>query len=152
MIRVAHPPKESLRQAVNKFWDSFPPFWHRVRAHIREVAVEQFDITVEQFHILRLIRQGQGSVSEIAQAKHISRAAISQAMEALVTKGFVTRSQSPIDRRHVQLALTAEGSALLNSIFEDTSQWLMQALAPLSETEVQALIQAMESLQRVLPA
>jgi len=137
---------------VNKFWDSFPPFWHRVRAHIREVAVEQFDITVEQFHILRLIRQGQGSVSEIAQAKHISRAAISQAMEALVTKGFVTRSQSPIDRRHVLLALTAEGSALLNSIFEDTSQWLMQALAPLSETEVQALIQAMESLQRVLPA
>jgi len=137
---------------VDKFWDSFPPFWHRVRAHIREVAVEQFDITVEQFHILRLIRQGQGSVSEIAQAKHISRAAISQAMEALVTKGFVTRSQSPIDRRHVQLALTAEGSAHLNSIFEDTSQWLMPDLASLSETEVQALIKAMESLQRVLPA
>lgn len=134
------------------FWESVPPFWHRVRAHIREVAVVQFDITVEQFHILRHIRQGQGSVSEIAQAKHISRAAISQAMEALVNKGLVTRRQSQLDRRHVQLDLTAEGNALLDAIFEDTSQWLMKSLASLSNDELQAMIQVMESLQRVLPA
>jgi DNA-binding MarR family transcriptional regulator len=152
MIQVTHPSKESLRLAVDQFWECFPPFWHRVRAHIREVAVEQFDITVEQFHILRHIRQGQGSVSEIAQAKRISRAAISQAMEALVIKGLVTRSQSQVDRRHVRLDLTVEGNALLDAIFEDTSQWLMRALVPLSEAELRALIQAMESLQRVLPA
>jgi len=152
MIQVAYPSEESLKHAVDKFWESFPPFWNRVRAHIRQVAVDQYDITVEQFHILRHIRQGHGSVSEIAQAKHISRAAISQAMEALVSKGLVTRSQSPVDRRHVLLDLTSEGNALLEAIFEDTSQWLIGALAPLSEAELLALIQAMGSLQRVLPA
>jgi DNA-binding MarR family transcriptional regulator len=139
--------KNLLRQTVETFWETFPPFWHRVRAHIRQTA-EQHDISEEQFHILRHIRRGRCSVSELADAKNISRPAISQGVDLLVNKGFITRTTDTRDRRHVQLALTDSGNALLDTISEDTRQWMMQVLSPLSDEELQALTQAMESLRK----
>ena len=60
------PTTERLRQAVEAFWEHIPPLWQRIRAHIRQAAAEQFDLSVEQFHILRHIRRGQDTVSELA--------------------------------------------------------------------------------------
>ena len=140
---------EKLHQAVNAFWETFPPFWQRIRAHIRQMAAEQFGISVEHFHILRHIRSGQGSVSELAEVKNISRPAISQAVNVLVNKGLITRTTNACDRRHIQLALTDSGNALLDAIFEDTRHWMMQTLAPLSDEELQLLTQALDSLRNI---
>jgi DNA-binding MarR family transcriptional regulator len=145
------PSNEMLRQTVDTFWESFPPFWQRVRAHIREAAAQRFDITVEQFHILRHIRKGLGSVSELAEAKNISRPAISQAVDVLVHKGLIARSPDLQDRRHVQLDLTAEGNTLMDAISDDTRKWMMGILSTLDDRELKALAHAMESLKKTLP-
>ena len=141
---------EKLKQAVDVFWETFPPFWRMIQAHIREVAVEQFSITVEQFHILRHIRRGRDSVSALAEVKDISRPAISQSVGLLVTRGLIVRTIDPQDRRHVQLDLTADGNALMDTIFGDTRQWMMETFAPLSANEIQALTRSMESLKKIL--
>ena len=47
------------------------------------------------------------------------------------------------------MSLTASGSSLLDAIFENTRQWMMHSLAPLSETELLALLQALEALKKV---
>ena len=141
-----------LQQAVDAFWENLPPFWQRIRAHIRQVAAEQFDLSVEQFHILRHIRRGQASVSELAEAKNISRPAISQAVDVLVNKGFIQRMPDARDRRHVQLTLTDSGNALLDAIFADTYQWMMQLLSPMSAEELHNLVRAMDSLKKTHPA
>jgi DNA-binding MarR family transcriptional regulator len=148
MTTLSDPSNASLRQAVETFWETVPPFWQRIRAHIHQVATEQFDISVEQFHILRHIRRGQASVSELAEAKNISRPAISQAVNLLVNKGFITRIPDTRDRRHVRLALTASGDALLDAIFDETRQWMIQILSPLSDEELQSLTQGMDSLRK----
>jgi len=144
--------EELLRQTVEAFWESIPPFWHRIQAHIRQAAAEQFDISVEQFHILRHIRGGHDSVSELAEAKNISRPAISQAVDVLVNKGFIQRMPDARDRRHVQLTLTDSGNALLDAIFADTYQWMMQLLSPMSAEELHNLVRAMDSLKKTHPA
>jgi DNA-binding MarR family transcriptional regulator len=141
---------EKLRQAVDGFWETFPPLWRMIHAHIREVAVKQFNITVEQFHILRHIRRGRDSVSALAEAKDISRPAVSQAVDLLVTRGLILRTTDPQDRRHVKLDLTAEGNALMDAIFGDTRQWMMKLFAPLSAKEIQAFTFSMESLKKIL--
>lgn len=148
-----HPPSDHLlRHAVDAFWEAFPPFWHLVRAHIRQVAVEQFGISVEQFHILRQVRRGLVSISALAAARNISRPAISQAVEVLVQKGLLTRTTDPRDRRYIQLSLTAPGNALLDAIFDNTRQWMVQSLAALSEEELEALILALNALRKTQPA
>ena len=138
---------DKLRQVVDGFWETFPPLWRKIQIHIRKVAVEQYDITVEQFHILRHIRRGLDSVSALAEAKNISRPAISQSVDLLVTRGLIVRSIDPQDRRHVKLDLTAEGNALMDAIFGDTRQWMMKNLKPLGAREIKALTCSMESLK-----
>lgn len=141
---------KKLRQAVDVFWETFPPLWRMIQAHIREVAMEQFNITVEQFHILRHIRRGRDSVSALAEAKDISRPAISQSVDLLVIKGLIIRTVDPRDRRHVKLDLTADGNALMDAIFGDTRLWMMETFALLSANEIQALTRSMESLKKIL--
>jgi DNA-binding MarR family transcriptional regulator len=141
---------EKLRQAVEVFWETFPPLWRMIQAHIREVAVEQFNITVEQFHILRHIRRGRDSVSMLAETKGISRPAISQSVDLLVTRGLIVRSIDPQDRRHIKLDLTAGGNSLMDSIFNETRQWMMKVFAILSANEIEAFTSSMESLKKIL--
>lgn len=141
---------ENLEHAVNVFWETFPPLWRKIIAHIRQAAAEKFDITVEQFHILRHIRMGRDSVSALAEAKGISRPAISQSVDLLVTRGLIVRTIDQDDRRHVKLSLTGVGNALMDAIFDDTHQWMVKTLAPLSADEIEAFTSAMESLKNIL--
>lgn len=141
---------ELLRQAVDVFWETYPPLWRMIQAHIREVAVDQFNISVEQFHILRHIRRGRNSVSALAETRDISRPAISQSVDLLVTRGLIVRTIDMHDRRHIKLDLTPDGNALMDAIFGDTRQWMMKTLALLSVTEIKAFTSAMESLKKLL--
>ena len=138
---------ELLQQTIDRFWESFPPTWNRIRTNVRGIAVEKFGITVEQFHILRHIRKGHGSVSELAEAKGISRPAISQAVELLVGKGLVTRRQNTEDRRFVQLELTDEGSELLSAIFRENRIWMEEKLSALNSEQMKQIISTLEVLK-----
>jgi DNA-binding MarR family transcriptional regulator len=143
------PPDLVLEQAVDRFWETIPPLWNHLRARIRSVAAENFDLTVEQFHILRHIRTGVHTTSDLADAKNISRPAISQAVDVLVNKGLVARAQSTRDRRCVDLELTGEGNALLDAVFQDTRGWMKANLAALSPGELETVLQALDALKSV---
>ncbi len=120
---------ENLRdQAIDRFWETVPPLWNSIRSHIRTTATANFDISVEQFHVLRYVRRGTDSVSELATAKNISRPAISQAVEVLVKKGLLTRVPSKEDRRCVELVLTAAGNHLLDTVFKETRDWMKERM------------------------
>lgn len=142
------PPKEVLDSTIDKFWETIPSLWHMIRARIRDEAVSQFDITVEQFHILRRIRKGRNSVSKLAKAKHISRPAISRAVDVMVTNGLVTRTQDTRDRRHVQLDLTPKGLELLEAIFGKNREWMSERLASLNTADLETIQRAMNALRK----
>lgn len=143
------PPQELFDQTMDRFWETIPPLWSNIRAHIRALATERFDISVEQFHILRYIRRGRWSVSELAEAKNISRPAISQGVDMLVNKGLISRSQNQEDRRYVQLQLTPEGNALLDAISQDTRAWMQSKMGSFSRDELETIVRAMGILKRV---
>src|SRR6266498_4520341 len=136
-------------QAIDRFWEIVPPLWGMIRTHIRAEATKNFDITVEQFHILRHVRRGTGSISELATAKNISRPAISQAVEVLVRKGLLTRVQSTQDRRFVELALTEAGNNLLDTVFKETRKWMKERMCDLSTDELETMITAMEVMKKI---
>jgi DNA-binding MarR family transcriptional regulator len=135
--------------AIDRFWETIPPLWNFVRSHIRATATTQFDITVEQFHILRHVRQGI-SMSALAAAKNISRPAISQAVDILVNKGLLTRVQNTQDRRYVELALTDEGNHLLDTVFKETREWMKARMQDLTAQELEAITKAMEIMKKII--
>lgn len=145
------PPSEYLReQAIDRFWETVPPLWNFVRSHIRATATGNYDITVEQFHVLRYVRRGSGSMSELATAKNISRPAMSQAVDVLVKKGLLTRIQSKTDRRFVELALTDDGNSLLNTVFKETRTWMKGRLSKLSAGELETIAKAMDIMKTMM--
>ena len=137
-------------QAIDRFWETVPPLWETIRTHIRAVATGKFDISVEQFHILRHVRRGTGSISELATAKNISRPAISQAVDILVKKGLLTRVQSTQDRRFVELTLTETGNDLLDTVFQETREWMKKRMKVLSTDELETIAKAMGALKKML--
>jgi DNA-binding MarR family transcriptional regulator len=137
-------------QAIDRFWEAVPPVWNFVRSHIRTTATEKFDVSVEQFHVLRHVRRGICSVSELAIAKNISRPAISQAVDILVKKGLLTRAQRAQDRRYVELALTGSGNALLDTVFKETRGWMKERMGALSAEELETIAKALEALKKMM--
>lgn len=137
-------------QAIDRFWETVPPLWNLVRSHIRATATGNFDITVEQFHVLRYVRRGSGSMSELATAKNISRPAISQAVDVLVKKGLLTRIQSTQDRRYVDLALTDEGNALLDTVFKENREWMKTRMNSMSADELETIAKAMVVMKKMM--
>jgi DNA-binding MarR family transcriptional regulator len=140
----------ALETAIDRFWETIPPLWSSIRAHIRGIAVEQHGISEEQFHILRHVRRGISSVSELAAVKNISRPAVSQAIDILVSKNLVTRTQSSDDRRFVHLELTPNGSALLDEVSIETRLWMKARMAALNIDELQNVHYAMDALHKIL--
>lgn len=141
---------EAQERAIDRFWETIPPLWGMIRQHIRAEATGRFDISVEQFHVLRFVRRGTNSISELANAKNISRPAISQAVDALVNKGLLMRTQSSEDRRFVDLTLTDSGNALLDAVFKETRAWMRELLGDLSAEELETIASAMEALKKTL--
>lgn len=148
MDQTTLPVDELRKAAVEKFWESFPPFWQEVRLHIRQVAAESFSLSFEQFHLLRHIHRGLNSNSELAAALHISRPGASQAIDALVSKGLIQRNPDAKDRRYVRLELTPSGVALIEAVFNENRQWMMKRWSLLSAAELTTLLQALETLRK----
>ena len=139
-----------LQQAVDAYWETFPPLWRSIQAHIRQAASDRFNITVEQFHILRHLSRGLDSVSALAEMRGISSPAASQMVDVLVTRGLVNRTVDPQDRRHICLALTEEGSWLVEAVFEDTRRWMMEKFSPLSPNDLRAFLHLSHTLKKIV--
>jgi len=146
---VTHVPtsEETLQEAIDRFWETIPPVWSQVRANVRAVATESFHISVQQFHILRLIRKGIHSASELASVSQLSRPAISQSVDMLVEKGLISRRQRAQDRRYVELELTEGGTDMLSAIFRENHRWMKQKLASLDPEELGNILLGMKALK-----
>ena len=140
--------EQLIPAAIEAFWSTVPPVWNRVKGNVRAIAVDHYDISVEQFHILRHIRRGLTSVSELAEVKQISRSAVSQAVDILVARGLVCRLQNALDRRNIPLELTESGNALLDTIWEKNRAWMKSRMISLTEQDLNTLTCAMEILSR----
>jgi DNA-binding MarR family transcriptional regulator len=134
--------------AIEAFWSTVPPVWNRIKGNVRATAVEHYGISVEQFHILRHIRKGIASVSELAEVKQISRSAISQAVDILVVRGLICRRQNFLDRRNIPLELTEAGDKLLDAISEQNRAWMKAQMLSLSAQDLDTLTCGIEILGR----
>ncbi len=141
------PATTPLQQTIDRFWDTIPPVWGRVRNNARSNAIQGFNITLIQFHLMRHIRHGARTVCELADKQLISRPAASQAVDLLVAKGLVSRRPAPADRRRLHLELTPAGGHLLDETFRRSRQWMEEKMAALTPADLETLRQALAILK-----
>jgi len=129
--------------------DTIPLVWERIRLVIREASTGSLGVSLEQFHVLRHIRAGCGNATELASRRQVSVPAISQAIDALVAKGLVTRAQEEGDRRRVALALTPLAAKVLDDKLDETRAWIEGRLASLDAGQLEVVRAALDSLRLV---
>ena len=108
---IVAPP--SARQCAGQILDGLCPVMWFVRRHVRQNRTG--GLTVPQFRALVLLdRHPDANLSLIAEHLGSSQPSASRLISGLVSRGYVTRSESPQDRRHLQLLLESRQTRRAN--------------------------------------
>ncbi len=95
--------------------------------------------------------RGPLSASELATLERIRPQSMSQTVDALASRGWVTRGAHPKDRRQVLLSLTKDGVAAVHKGRQTRQAWLTDALERrLTTEELDTLVAAIGLLERVV--
>lgn len=88
-------------------------------------------------------------VREIAHRMRVSSAAVSQVVDRLVQGGFVSRVESPTDRRARLITLSDKGRALFSARSERPLRWITQVADALTDAEATVVLSALTILNRI---
>jgi DNA-binding MarR family transcriptional regulator len=96
------------------------------------------DVTFSQLKLLKMVAATGGySVSNLAQFMGVSTAAASRAVDRLVKRGLLNRTEAADDRRAVQLSLTQEGLDLLEQYDKAAEMALLGPFESLTAEQLQ---------------
>ncbi|GAB7540015.1 MarR family transcriptional regulator [Burkholderia sp. 3C] len=107
--------------------------------------------TTQALVLLRLEREGSGSVSELARAEGIRTQSMGTAIAPLETMGFIAGTPDPADGRRTILRLTDAGRSWIERARSARQDWLSKTLrARLSPAEQAQLTSAVALLERLV--
>jgi DNA-binding MarR family transcriptional regulator len=89
------------------------------------------------------------TLRELAEAEGITSPSASSQVDALESKGLVTRHVDRLDRRVVHLQLTAAGERILNRSRSERTAWLARRLRALPGQDLRTLEEAAQILERL---
>ncbi len=108
-------------------------------------------LSVPQFRVLAYLGRSPGaSLSAVADFAGVADATASAMVDRLVRRGLLSREGDPTERRRVMLALTPDGSALLERAREHARARMVERLSALTSPELVAVRQGLELLARAL--
>jgi DNA-binding MarR family transcriptional regulator len=122
----------------------------RLRRRLREVATAD-DLTPSQTAVLlRLIKDGPASTSELAGAERVRPQSIAATLAGLDRHGLVERTADPDDGRRQLITLTAAGRGRAESDRKVRDEWLVRAMQDrYTERERQVINEALTLLGRL---
>lgn len=118
--------------------------FHAFIRHTRES-----DLSLSQVNTLfRLYHRGPGSVNDLAAHLGITKAAVSQLLDHLISAGLAQRSENPEDRRSKLIALTEKGQTQVEKSRDTRHAWLSELTQVLTDGEKAQLLPAIQLLNQ----
>lgn len=103
-----------------------------------------YDLTLEQFHLLKNMSQEQGMTQrDLGEAVNKTPANITRILDRLESKSLVIRRNSPEDRRSSEVLLTDVGQKLLmqvTGILESFSENLTEGIQPEEQQKIKTAL------------
>jgi len=109
------------------------------------------EVSLPQFRALRILKRHAGlSLSHLAERLDLTPASASKMIDVLAKHDLVERRPSPLDRRKLELYLTAGGRDSLDRAEMATQLVLVELLLSLPEERRTMVRETMQSLQAAL--
>jgi DNA-binding MarR family transcriptional regulator len=89
--------------------------------------------------LFMILHHKNANVKQISEHLGVTKSAITQLLDPIVTKGFIERQTDPHDRRIVRFNLTDKGKAALKQVHQLKSAGTRSALDTLSDDELEQL-------------
>ncbi len=123
-----------------------------IENEIRSRLREHFAFTLPRFDLLaQLDRAHDGlSLGEISRRLMVSAANITAIVEKLVEDGYITRSQSQVDRRTQIIRMTHAGRSAFRTMATAHSEWITEFLSDLSPEDLGQLNAALTQLKHTI--
>lgn len=136
-----------------------PPEWAEIKSRVLlnwifKLMIRDLDeflrahaipISSLQFGVLRVLRHGTQSLSDLSKRMLLSPATLVPVVDALVKQDYVRRERDSRDRRRVQLSLTEQGSALVEQLtcqpYQDSYHRAWQSLTSAQQAQLLDLLQ-----------
>jgi DNA-binding MarR family transcriptional regulator len=106
--------------------------------------------TMPQFRVMAYLHEEPMTLTALAQKRRVSIQSAGELVQALVARGWLTRTPDPADRRQSTLQLTDEGRAKYERVQARMQEQLTAYLALLTEAERDTVQGALIALQRVI--
>jgi DNA-binding MarR family transcriptional regulator len=128
--------------------ETTPMIMRSIRAELRKNRSP--DLSVPQFRTLAYLgRQGESSLSQVADHIGVALPSASKLVNRLVSKKYAERKTQTKDRRQVKLTLTQSGSHKLEDARRAARIHLTTRFADLPKAELKQIIQAMQIFKTV---
>lgn len=113
----------------------------RLFQRLRSEANGASGLSLSQEWIISLLENAPKGMSsaELAREQDVTAQTMSNAVAALVRRGFVRGEPDPTDKRRTNLFATEAGSAALQRSHKSKLRWLADALTELPEDALRAL-------------
>jgi DNA-binding MarR family transcriptional regulator len=115
-----------------------------------EVRRSENAVAPAHFRLLNILDRCPSSLSELAERQDVSLPTISNSINTLVERGWVTRKSARSDRRVAIAELTPLGLRVLNDIRSRALTRLQEMLCRLSPDDLDRLVVAFEILENIL--
>jgi DNA-binding MarR family transcriptional regulator len=113
-----------LRRAVTRLYSRFRS--ERMEGEVPDAAL---------LVLLVLDKRDRMSLTDLAEAAHVTLGSMSQTVRRLEQLGYVTKSRGTQDRRKVVFALTDEGKTAVTASRRHRRDWLNRRIAELTAAE-----------------
>ncbi len=138
----------SPHQIASLIMEDIPLLMRLLRRKFREKRIG--DLSMAQFRTLAFVDANQGaSLSDAAGHIGVGLPSMSKLVEALVSRGLLTRTTHAEDRRRVCLALTSTGKLELDEAYQHTQTFFTEKFAELSEDQRTQIQNAMDLMQEL---
>ena len=129
-------------------------FTSQEMSNFAEKVLKPFDLTLEQFHLLKNMPVDSGITQrEIGEISGKTAANMTRMLDRMEAKDLVIRRENPEDRRASLVFLTDKGRALVEEVFEGFESFSAKFVQGVSEKEQQivrsALMKMTENIQKM---
>ncbi|MGH1360832.1 MAG: MarR family winged helix-turn-helix transcriptional regulator [Burkholderiaceae bacterium] len=118
-----------------------------VSREVSQVYREKFDLTRDEWRILALLGEtGSIKTREARQYTTLDKVQVSRAVNSMLSRKLLTRTELAEDRRNHVIALTSQGVTLYQQVIPEVLRVEAAILRKLTKTQINSLTKTLDQL------
>ncbi len=119
-------------------------------AKVAGTALAEAELTLPQYRVLVFLSVRDRPAAHVAALLGVTPPTVTSVVDGLESRGLVSRSTDPEDRRRVRLAITAAGTAAMAAGDEVVGAGLDRLLGRLDDHDAESALVGLELLNRAM--